>query len=82
MNLFFSRFNEQFNKTGFVKKRVRFCWSSSWRMEKLLRNFVKRVKKDISKIIFTTNGKPGFEVYGILAVIIIMSYSENVSVIK
>ena len=56
--------------------------SLSRRMKKMLRNLVTRVKKDISKIIFTTKSKPGFEVYGILAVIRNMSYSENVSVIK
>ena len=47
--------------------------SLSRRMKKMLRNLVTRVKKDISKSIFTTKSKPGFEVYGILAVIRNMS---------
>ena len=83
MNLFFHSIYPTIQPNRFLSKNESDSaqtWVDEWKHR--FETSLSMWKKTFQKLFFTTNGKPGFEVYGILAVIIIMSYSENVSVIK
>ena len=84
MNSFFIRPKINQNRIFKNSKLVRFCKKIERKLEdeKNASKLHKAREKRHLKKYFYYNCKPGFEVYGILAVIRIMSYSQNVSVIK